>query len=217
MNTCEGTICKLLLQYIIYSYLGRPRRRNNSTAAVYKKKVYYAEQKLVIFKGKANVAAGTNCSLRPRLDGGGGGGKLAVTMHMQKALFTSSEMARCDGQARRFAAITIPVRKTQTTCKPELRHSKRGRQDGKGGERSPYALTLPVFPRTSVGWFPKYVLVKANEAHRHFATDTPRTWYAVSLWLAVSSAQSQWDVACHAYLPVSTSLRWRLPWSFRKH
>jgi hypothetical protein len=42
---------------------------------------------------------------------------------------------------------------TQNIFEPELRHSKRGVEDGKskGGRKTPYALSLPLPPRTTAG------------------------------------------------------------------
>jgi hypothetical protein len=41
-------------------------------------------------------------------------------------------------------------------CEPELRHSKRGRDDGKskfgGGGKTPFALSLPLPPHATAVW-----------------------------------------------------------------
>jgi hypothetical protein len=38
------------------------------------------------------------------------------------------------------------------------------------GSKTPYALSLPLLPHTSVGWPPTYVSVTVSEAQRHLAT-----------------------------------------------
>jgi hypothetical protein len=61
---------------------------------------------------------------------------------------------------------------TQNICEPQLRHSKRGREDGKGkkGSKTPYALPIPLPSRTSTGWPATCVFVTVNEARRYLAT-----------------------------------------------
>jgi hypothetical protein len=62
---------------------------------------------------------------------------------------------------------------TQNICEPGLRHSNREREDGKGrggGDKTPYALSLPLPPCTLAGCPPTHIFVMANEARRYYAT-----------------------------------------------
>jgi hypothetical protein len=83
--------------------------------------------------------------------------------------FQTHESARIQIPAQYMTVLLID--RTQNICELQLRHCKRGRENrkGKGGEQTPYALSLPLPPRTAAGWPTTCVFLTVNGARRYLA------------------------------------------------
>lgn len=64
-----------------------------------------------------------------------------------------------------YIFINVNVYLKQNICKPKIRHSKRRNEYSNGWQgKTPYALSLPVPPLTTIGWPATSEFVTVNES-----------------------------------------------------